>query len=309
MGLLSLNQTNPISTSPYPSFSLPLSKGTKHLLLPKHKGLVRAGNSQQTTQKWPLPHLDICDAHYGTTWWLESKSLTTSVCLSVRVSGIKSKILGLEEVTLDPRLHLVPQSAELPWAAWGNLQKSPTTLVTKSSWKCFQVPNFRKFNPRTKACQTPSPLPPPAELGALSRLGAGITQVERAQYQLLHDAALLGLRALATAWCGDPVSGVPSHTAFLSSLLGWVLSDMQGCLLLPGCHDDKQCSSWTSSLLWPLASNYRAHSWSGQTRGNPSYPPGSRRKIQGYFLTVTRFLVGLTLTSFSVSSISESTYL
>lgn len=100
-----------------------------------------------------------------------------------------------------------------------------------------------------------------------------------------------------------------SHTAFLSSLLGWVLSDMQGCLLLPGCHDDKQCSSWTSSLLWPLASNYRAHSWSGQTRGNPSYPLGSRRKIQGYFLTVTRFLVGLTLTSFSVSSISESTYL
>ena len=86
--------------------------------------------------------------------------------------------------------------------------------------KVLSSPKLPKFNPRTKACQTPSPLPPPVELGALSRLGAGITHVERAQYQLLHDAALLGLCAVATAWCGDPAAGVPSHTAFLSSLLG-----------------------------------------------------------------------------------------
>lgn len=139
-------------------------------------------------------------------------------------------------------------------------------------------------------------LPPTSEPGALGCLGEVVTRARNT-----HSTSLsMTRRSRDSVQCPRPFLCGPQPQP--SSM------DASGCRAVWGswgCHDDKPCSSWTSSLPLPAVAEHIP----GFCSRTPGSAQGSRSQTQGHFLTVSHILLELSLTLYSASSIAKSTYL
>lgn len=132
-------------------------------------------------------------------------------------------------------------------------------------------------------------------------------RTKRAQYQFVHDAALPGLCAVPTSRCKDPSSVVPSHSLPLWTPQAACCPVYRAVWGSRGCHDDKQCSSWTSSLLLPAkAEHIPIQGFCSRTKGSALR---SRSQNQGHFLTVTHQISLRTLINVIFSLMYSQTHM